>query len=691
MCAGFPVYYCSILLRPCRVLQLTTILRHVIFFPACPSKQTNIKITLMATPYPLPRRLLAAGALLFISSFAHAQDVLWEKSYGGRHAEYLMDAVPTADYGFILAGSSLSSKTGNKTSLNEGDLDYWVWKMDEKGEMEWQKSFGGSGTDFLQGIKLTADGGFILAGNSDSPKGKQKKADAKGGNDFWVIKLDAGGGEQWQQTIGGGGDDNLQGVSQTKDGGFILGGSSSSEKSGDKAQPSHGGMDYWVVKLNKDGHIEWQKTFGGKYFDELRSIEQTRDNGYILGGYSNSPESGSKRDDNIGIGDYWVLKLDRKGETEWEKVIGGDGDDQLYAVHQTYDGGFILGGNSNSQANNTKSKGNGKGTDFWIVKLDGLGEMKWQETYDFGTSDILTSIVENKDHTLLIGGFAKSEPNTSKDDKGINDFIALKVSEKGAVLWQKTVGSDGDDALRKLIETRDGGYILAGTSSPVREMVSKSKSKGKSKNNPAVKAGNGGGNKQLQQTTNAANGQIKEATDTVNEGVNGFLSDTTDSVNKAVGSDKDSALQYGINKPTSNTTGPSLGNGGKDALGGLMDNMSARQATLPASGDKKTNFGNKDFWVVKLRDKMKTQQEKGKGLEAMPNPTSGYTNVIINDEFESGTCTVADISGHVLETFKIEGRTVPVDLGRYPEGIYVINITVDGRSEGVKVVKTNKN
>jgi hypothetical protein len=647
----------------------------------------------MATPHFLQRQAFAVCTSCFIFFTGHAQDVLWEKSYGGKHAEYLMDAVPTADYGFILAGSSLSSKSGNKTSLNEGDLDYWVWKMDEKGDMEWQKSFGGSGTDFLQSVRLTVDGGFILAGNSDSPKGKQKTAESKGGNDFWVIKLDAGGGEQWQQTIGGSGDDKLQCVSQTKDGGYILGGSSSSEKSGDKAEKGFGNMDYWIVKLDKEGKIQWQKTLGGKYFDELRSVEQTRDNGYILGGYSNSPQSGNKRDDNIGVGDYWVLKLDRKGETEWEKVIGGDRDDQLYTIHQAYDGGFILGGNSNSQASGAKTKGNGKGTDFWVVKLDADGVMKWQETYDFGTSDILTSIVENRDHTLLIGGFAKSEPNTRKDDKGINDFIALKISEKGTMLWSKVVGSDGDDALRKLIETRDGGYILAGTSSPVREMTTLNKTRSKGKGSSPIKIGDGQPNKYAQDATNKANDQIKETMDGMNESINEVTGEAADKINKAVDTG-DSPFKLGVNKPTNVLgNGPTLGGGTSgDALGSLMDGLSNDKGNLGASGDKKTNYGNKDFWVVKLKDKMKSSYEKVKSLEAMPNPTSGYTNVIINYEYESGTCSVVDISGHVLKQFSIGGeRTVPVDLSGYPEGIYVVNVKTDGESEGVKVVKNNKN
>ncbi len=652
----------------------------------------------MANPTLLPRCVSAAAGLLFYMAPAQAQDVLWERSYGGRHAEYLMDAVPTADYGFILAGSSLSSKTGNKASANEGDLDYWVWKMDEKGDPVWQKSFGGTGTDFLQSIRLTADGGFILAGHSDSPKGKQKNSGSHGASDYWIIKLDAGGGEQWQRTIGGSGDEKLQSIAQTRDGGYILGGSSSSDRSGDKTDNSYGSVDYWAVRLDKDGKIEWQKTFGGKYFDELRSIGQTADGGYILGGYSNSPQSGNKSQDNIGVGDYWVLKLDKKGSVEWEKVIGGDKDDQLFALHQTYDGGYILGGNSNSSATDAKKKGNGKGTDFWVVKLDASGEMKWQETYDFGNLDILTSIVENKDHTLMVAGFAQSEPGTTKDEKGINDYIALKISETGDVLWQKTMGSEGDDALKKLIETRDGGYILAGTSNPVRAAGVNSKKRtvnpnGKS-GKPAVQLGNGQGNKGLSDATSKVNDQINEAAGELNEEYSQAIGGMTDQVNKAVGSDKDSSLQYGVNKPQGSPIGktPSLGSGGNgsgsDTIGNLMDGMSKKQATLPPSRDKKTNYGYGDFWVVKLRDKMKTSADKPKGLEAMPNPTSGYTNVIVNYDYQSGTATLADISGHILETFELNGdRTVPVDLSGYPEGIYVVNIKTNVSTDGVKVVK----
>ncbi len=427
---------------------------------------------------------LLFGFLLFFSIQIYSQDILWEKSYGGKHAEYLFDAIPTPDYGFILAGSSISNKNGNKSDNNKGDLDYWVWKMDHTGGLDWQKSFGGSGTDLLQSIKLTNDGGFILAGTSTSNKSEDKKDDSKGDSDFWIIKLDAKGGMMWQKTIGGNGQEKLQSIVCTKDGGYIIGGSSSSDKNISnkeensiygKLENSKGNLDYWVVKLSVNGTPEWQKTIGGNYLDELKSIEQTTDGGYILGGYSNSLVSGDKTADNFGLGDYWIVKLDETGNITWQKTIGGDQDDNLFALIQTKDKGFLLGGNSNSNATNYKKKGNGKGTDFWVVKLDESGEILWQETYDYGKTDVLTSIVENEDHTFLIGGYAQSEignqkleirkSSTSKNDKeGINDYIALKIKDNGEEIWTQTVGSKGTDILKRLIETRDGGYLLAGTS-----------------------------------------------------------------------------------------------------------------------------------------------------------------------------------------------------------------------------------
>jgi Secretion system C-terminal sorting domain len=554
--------------------------------------------------------LFITAIIVYGSTAGYAQDILWEKSYGGKHADYLMDAQPTADYGFILAGSSLSNKSGNKSDNNLGDLDYWIWKMKENGDLDWQKSFGGFGSDFLQSIALTRDGGFILAGTSASDKGGNKQENSRGNDDFWIIKLDAAGNQDWQKTIGGSGQEKMQSVHQTKDGGYIIGGSSGSEKSGEKTTDNFGNLDYWVLKLDNKGNIQWQKTFGGIYADELHAIEPTTDGGYILGGYSNSPSPmvykigiGQKTEDNKGIGDYWVIKLDKDGKEQWQKNIGGDQDDQLSVVHQTYDGNYIIGGNSNSLPNlskggtleggaSDKTSGNADGTDFWILKLNETGNTLWQETYNIAKIDVLTAIVENSDHSLLLSGFAQGEISAKKQlqkkaepkiIKGTGDYVVIKTTENGQETWRKTVGSNGEDLLKKAVETRDGGYLLTGTS--------------------------------------------------------------------------------------------------------LTPNPSLKDRGAKNSGDRNSVIGSNDFWVVKLKDKTKPDKIKIQ-IEAVPNPATTYTNIIVGYDFTDGTASVYDLGGRQLQSFAITSRTVPIDLSPYPEGIYLVNIDTNVQHDGVKVIKS---
>ena len=622
--------------------------------------------------------------LLLTVSFStfnsYSQDILWEKSYGGKYAEYLMDAQPTADYGFILVGSSLSVKSGNKTQGNNGDLDYWVWKMDENGDLDWQKNMGGNGSDFLQSIDLTSDGGFILGGASSSGKSFDKLEENIGQDDFWIVKLNAKGGEEWQKTIGGSGQEKLHSVKQTKDGGYILGGTSSSDISGNKTQNSFGGLDCWVVKLDKEGKIEWQKTIGGDYVDELRCIEPTFDGGFIVGAYSNSPQSGLKTNDNKGIGDYWIIKLDIKGEIEWQKTIGGDKDDHLYTIQQVYDGNYIVGGNSNSAASFDKSRNCNNGTDFWVLKLDVEGEIIWQKNYDFGKIDVLTSLVENDDHSFLIGGYVKGNGAEQRNGKlkkiqsGVDDYIALKIDENGEELWDRVVGSNGDDVLKKVIETRDGGYVMAGTSNPYPN-VSKTPVM-----DTSVFSNYSENNKKVEKLNN----EVKTAISDAREDVNKEIKDTTNGLTKKA----NDALGFKDESPIKLSSGDNNGFNLGSLAGGNGTSSILPEKKLPPSRDKKNNLGETDFWVVKLKDEKKSKIEK-ETIEAIPNPTLQYTNIIVGYEFEKGTATVVDLAGRVLQTFEVNSRTIPVDLGNYPAGVYIVNIKTKKQSDGVKVIKVN--
>ena len=510
--------------------------------------------------------------MLFISIFtgAYSQKLDWEQSYGGIHAEYLMDAVATADYGFILAGSSVSGKTGNKKQDNAGNLDYWIWKMNEHGQQEWQKSFGSSGRDLLYSVANTYDGGFILGGSSDSNAMEGiKKEDCKGNEDYWVIKLDAKGELQWERTLGGKGQDVLTKMLPTKDGGFILGGSSGSDNSEDKQKNCYGGLDFWIVKLDSKGKTEWEHTLGGKYQDILRSMLITDDGGYLLGGYTNSPVSADKSTDNLS-GDFWVVKLDKKGKVEWERTYGGDGNDDLYVLLQTRDGNYIAGGHSNSSfAKN--------GTDILLMKLDTNGMMTWQETYDIGQMDLLTSLAENPDGTLIAGINSKSGAFGNlkmKKKEGIDDYVIMKLSSEGRDDWTRNIGSSGVDILKKVIITRDGGYLLAGISDSSRP-----------------------------------------------------------------------------------------------------------------SRERNSGIGGNDFWVVKLADEDKKKAEK-LPIEAFPNPAESFTNVVLGYDYEKGTAKLFDLNGRQLQKFEITGnRTIPVNMGGLPQGVYIVQIETNIQKDGIKIMK----
>jgi hypothetical protein len=624
-------------------------------------------------------------SLLLLGNVVHAQKIQWEKSYGGKQADYLTDVQPTADYGFILAGSSLSNKSGNKSDLNKGDFDYCIWKMDESGTLDWQRSYGGSGSDMLQSIKNTNDGGFVLAGVSNSSNVSKneikndKKDLCRGGNDYWIVKLNAKGEEEWQKTIGGIGQEKLKTIVVTKDGGYIIGGSSTSNKSSEKSENGYGNLDYWVVKLNSKGEIEWQRTFGGLYYDELKSIEQTKDLGYIVGGVSNSPASGNKSENTIGNSDYWVLKIDSKGTIQWQKTIGGVLEDQLSIVHQsTYDDGFLLAGNSNSEATKSKKDKNENGSDFWIVKLDSQGTKVWEEKYNIGDVDILTSMIENKDHSILLGGYAQSEiyGTSRKEQNGINDYVAIKISDKGEELWRKFVGSAGEDVLQKAIETRDGGYLFAGTSNPTKPnsipILSKNTSK---KGNSLLQ-----NNEKVKEVTSTISNSVNETKDKANSLYNNSVGDLSKKVNE----------KTGLNKEIISTPNNPL-NGGLSLGSGKNQLPLANNKPIPPSKDKKTSFGSTDFWIVKIKDNDKQSVDKI-AIEALPNPAVTFTNVIVGYDFEEGTATLVDLSGRVLKEFTIKERTVPVDLQGLPDGIYIVNIKTEKQSDGVKIIKSqNKN
>lgn len=396
---------------------------------------------------------------------SQAPGIEWQNTIGGISADYLRTIISTTDGGYLAGGYSSSGISGDKSEANMG-ADYWIVKTDGAGNLEWEETIGGSGGDYLYAVLQTTDGGYLLGGYSDSGISGDKTDASVGFQDYWIVKTDASGGIEWQKTVGGNNLDLLFTVIETSDGGYLLGGYSSSGISGDKTEAGLGQTDFWVVKVYDTGSVEWQNTIGGSGWDYLYSMVETSDGGFLLGGGSDSPASGDKTDSSLG-NDYWIVKIDGSGSVLWENTIGGIGTDYLYTVVETDDDGFLLGGYSYSGIGGDKTEASFGEQDFWIIKTNDVGVIEWQKTIGGDDTDILRVIVQADDGGYVLGGYSASgiSGNKSEDNYGLTDFWVVKTDASGNVEWDKTIGGGSTDNLYALSGTPDGGYVLGGHSS----------------------------------------------------------------------------------------------------------------------------------------------------------------------------------------------------------------------------------
>ncbi|HKR06809.1 MAG TPA: T9SS type A sorting domain-containing protein, partial [Bacteroidia bacterium] len=410
--------------------------------------------------------ILAGFCFLFSDGFAQVA-IEWQNTIGGNGSDDFGLILQTADGGYICGGSSASDISGDKTEDSNGSLDYWVVKLDGSGNIQWQNTIGGNSADMLFSFQQTSDGGYILGGTSDSDISGDKTENSYGNYDYWVVKLDGSGSIQWQNTIGGNLNDQLYSIQQTTDGGYILGGHSDSGISGEKTENCNGEYDYWLIKLNASGNIQWQNTIGGNYSDYLFSMQQTIDDGFILGGFSLSNISGDKTENNIGGSiDYWIVKTDASGNIQWQNTIGGNLNDFLYSLEQTIDGGYILGGYSYSGISGDKTENCTGITDYWIIKTDSAGNIQWQNTIAGGKEDRIRSIRHTSDEGYIIGGVSSSSASIDKTENsyGDYDYWIVKTDSSGEIQWQKTIGAADWDENYCISSTTGSGFILGGVS-----------------------------------------------------------------------------------------------------------------------------------------------------------------------------------------------------------------------------------
>ena len=375
----------------------------------------------------------------------------------------------TSDGGYIITGTSSSSANGNVTGTSHGASDYWVIKLDASGNIQWQRLYGGTDHDYAVSIMQTADGGYIIGGTSDSSASGDVTGINHGSSDYWVVKLNSTGTIQWQKLYGGNNAEMFYSIQQTADGGYILVGWTLFSSSGDVKGTDYGNNDYWVVKLNSAGTIQWQKRYGGNSNDYGTCIKQTKDGGYLVAGYSNSSASGNVTGTSHGSADYWILKLDASGNIEWQKLYGGSGNDMANSIELTTDGGYIIAGYSDSSASGNVTGTSHGDYDYWIIKLDTSGNIQWQKLYGgSGTESIDKpySILQTSDGGYILGGKSKSSASgdVTETGHGDNDVWILKLDALGNIQWQKLYGGTGSDSMGTIMQNTDGSYTVAASS-----------------------------------------------------------------------------------------------------------------------------------------------------------------------------------------------------------------------------------
>ena len=403
---------------------------------------------------------------LSLNAYTLAQlQIKHQRTLGGYSDDYLQSLDLTTDGGTIIGGTSISIASAEKSANNNGLQDYWLLLLNSEGKIKWDKTIGGNAEDYLRFVKQTRDGNYILAGSSNSNISGNKTQNCKGGFDFWIIKIDKNKNILWDKTIGGNCADFFSAAQETIDGGILLAGYSCSNKSFDKTKNSRGGFDYWIVKIDKHGNVEWDNTIGGSDDDLLISVASTKDGGFILGGYSISGISGEKTAICRGQYDYWIVKISCTGKVEWDKTIGGSSWDYLKSVEQTSDGGYIVGGYTYSDKSGDKTENNKGYTDYWIVKLSRNGNIQWDKTLGGKGDDILTSIQQTADG-YIIGGSSFSNDLIGEPFNTPNNYNYLftKIDINGNLQWNKMFGGNNQDFLSCMMPTRKNYWITGGSS-----------------------------------------------------------------------------------------------------------------------------------------------------------------------------------------------------------------------------------
>ncbi|MDC8000998.1 hypothetical protein POV26_08110 [Aequorivita todarodis] len=392
------------------------------------------------------------------------------KTYGGSGIDEAISVVEATDGNYVVLGTTRSTD-GDLTGRSGNDSDYWLLKIAKTGEIIWSKTYGGSNDESAARITKTNDGGYLLSGYTTSNDGDV--SGNEGFQDYWILKVDASGNQQWDKNFGFAGSDQAFKAFQTADGGYFITGFfdvSASGGAGNDIQSGsgndlqrgvlHGVGEFWGIKLDANGTKQWRRYFGGTNNDRSYDALETADGGFLMTGTSESVDF--DKTDPKGSYDYWAVRLTSSGDLVWTKSFGGAEIDNSYASIKSNDGNYIMVGDSRSSDQDvTNSRGN---ADAWMVKFDDNGNKIWQKSFGGSQFDTAHSIVQRNNGDYILSGHSRSNDGDLLSNNGFNDAWIFVVDQNGALKFQRSVGGSGLDFASEAIETSDNKIIAVGNS-----------------------------------------------------------------------------------------------------------------------------------------------------------------------------------------------------------------------------------
>ncbi|AZB24290.1 T9SS C-terminal target domain-containing protein [Chryseobacterium bernardetii] len=537
------------------------------------------------------KKIYLSACLICTVLGVSAQEVLWQKDIRSSTQDFLSQVTTTIDQQYLITGSSIQSDKLQQGSKQNNGYDFHLVKLNQQGEEVWEKYFSGDNHDYLSSTVSTQEGGFLISGTSYSEKGLDKKEESKGGSDIWLIRINEFGDELWQKTLGTSSDEEARAVIQSTDLGFFVAGNVQNSSSG------YGSKDVWITRINKDGKELSQLILGGKGLDEVEKMIPTKDGGALLGIYSRSSEFRGS-----GSGIRYPEARSSAADTATRNLLS---------------------------AVSKQSSNFGEG-DYWIVKLDKNGKVEWEKNFGGKGDDHIRTLALTS-NGYIIGGESRSERSGNKTvgiEEG-TDLWIIALNERGDEQWQKSYNFKNRDILMgmNVIHSSDNqskGILLGGYTQ--------------------------------------AEGRIEKDDET-------FWMLYLDC--------------NGNEQWRKHVAGES-----RQKEERLSDLKLNRDGSIVLAGTSAKELGKENWKIVKLGDKQVNDLIAKYDIKVYPNPVTDYAYVEIGFDFKEADIMLYDMSGRQLQNFETKNRVTKINTQALVQGAYLVTIKTDNnKTANAKLIK----